>query len=418
MLTYLLIAIGGAIGSVGRAWLGNVVVSLAGVSFPWGTLLINVVGSFVIGFFGTLTAADGRFTVASDWRAFVMIGLCGGFTTFSSFSLQSFDLLRDGRPAQALANIALSVLLCLGVVAAGYATAQAIRGGVPGARLAAAGAAPGDRIADRILVVLHGPETASRQLDAAALLLHGAPDGRITALAIKAGPDASWLPTEEVLTRERRQAIRQTRNLWLPPLRQSFADWQRGQSATCIKARLVEVAGRDRAVLREHGNWAQLLLMERLDDPLDARRVHDALLLSRRPILLMPPAGGLPFGRTIAIAWQDDEPARHAVTSAAPLLSQARQLVLIRVGQPAADEPVPLPAALAQRANAVAIREIDVPPSDAEPIGVQLLRLADEAGADLLVMGGTARGSMAEMLLGGATGTILDTARIPVLMQH
>ena len=129
MLTYSLIALGGAVGSVGRAWLGNVVVSLAGAAFPWGTLLINVLGSFVIGFFATLTAPEGPYAVANDWRAFVMIGLCGGFTTFSSFSLQSFDLLRAGRPAQALANIALSVLLCLGAVAAGYVSARAIRGG-------------------------------------------------------------------------------------------------------------------------------------------------------------------------------------------------------------------------------------------------------------------------------------------------
>ncbi|WP_419731285.1 universal stress protein [Lichenicola sp.] len=158
--------------------------------------------------------------------------------------------------------------------------------------------------------------------------------------------------------------------------------------------------------------------MERLDDPLNARRIHDALLLSRRPVLLMPPEGGLPFGRTIAIGWKDGEPAHHAVASAAPLLERASQLVLIRIGHRPGDDRDALPAMLARVADTVPIREISERLSDDEAVGKQLLRLAHEAGADLLVMGGTARGSMAEMLLGGATGTVLDIADIPVLMQH
>src|SRR5690349_14201516 len=99
MLTYFWIALGGALGSVGRAWLALAVARITGPQFPWGTILINVIGSFVIGFFGALTAAEGRFAVPADARAFVMVGICGGFTTFSSFSLQTLDLIRDGRAA-------------------------------------------------------------------------------------------------------------------------------------------------------------------------------------------------------------------------------------------------------------------------------------------------------------------------------
>ncbi len=74
--------------------------------FPWGTILINIVGSFIIGFFGALTASDSRLQVHADARAFVMVGICGGYTTFSSFSLQTLDLFRDGKPGAAVANIA------------------------------------------------------------------------------------------------------------------------------------------------------------------------------------------------------------------------------------------------------------------------------------------------------------------------
>ena len=87
MASYLWIAIGSALGGVARYWFSGVVARLIGETFPWGTLFINIIGSFIIGFFATLTGPDGRILVPSVARQFVMIGLCGGFTTFSSFSL-------------------------------------------------------------------------------------------------------------------------------------------------------------------------------------------------------------------------------------------------------------------------------------------------------------------------------------------
>jgi CrcB protein len=120
MLTYFLVALGGAIGSAARLWLSVYVATLVGLTFPWGTILINVLGSLIIGFFGTLTGPDGRIAVPLNARAFVMVGLCGGFTTFSAFSLQTLDLARDGRLLQAGGNIVLSVVLCLAAVALGH----------------------------------------------------------------------------------------------------------------------------------------------------------------------------------------------------------------------------------------------------------------------------------------------------------
>jgi fluoride exporter len=123
MNLYLWVALGSAIGGCLRYALGRTVLDQH-TTFPWSTVLINIIGSFVIGFFGTLTVSGSRFQVPESIRIFVMIGLCGGFTTFSSFSMQTYDLLRTGSWGKALFNVGLSVLLCLGAVALGHVVAQ------------------------------------------------------------------------------------------------------------------------------------------------------------------------------------------------------------------------------------------------------------------------------------------------------
>jgi CrcB protein len=126
MQSYLWVAIGGALGSVARYWGSGVVARLIGETFPFGTLVINVTGSFVIGFFATLTGPDGRVFVGSTARQFVMIGLCGGYTTFSSFSLQTLELAQDGEWLYAGANVVASVVLCLVAVWLGYIAAVSL----------------------------------------------------------------------------------------------------------------------------------------------------------------------------------------------------------------------------------------------------------------------------------------------------
>src|SRR5436190_5626768 len=94
-----------------------------GEVFPWGTLVVNVTGSFIIGFFDTLTGPDGRILAGTTARQFVMIGICGGYTTFSSFSLQTLALVRDGDWLRAFANVVASTVLCLVAVWIGHIAA-------------------------------------------------------------------------------------------------------------------------------------------------------------------------------------------------------------------------------------------------------------------------------------------------------
>jgi CrcB protein len=121
-IAYLWIAIGGALGSVSRYWINGFVSDKIGATFPWGTLVINVVGSFVIGLVGAIASPEGRLDPQARKFAtqFLMIGVCGGYTTFSSFSWQTLNLLRDGEWRYAGGNILLSVILCMMAVWLGW----------------------------------------------------------------------------------------------------------------------------------------------------------------------------------------------------------------------------------------------------------------------------------------------------------
>jgi CrcB protein len=122
----LLVGIGGAIGSIARYWCSGAVARAFGETFPWGTFTVNLVGSLVIGLFATLTAPDGRLFVPGEWRLFVMFGVLGGFTTFSTFSLQTLNLVQDGEHLYAAGYVLASVLFCLLGVWLGHVAGVAI----------------------------------------------------------------------------------------------------------------------------------------------------------------------------------------------------------------------------------------------------------------------------------------------------
>ena len=123
---YLWIGAGSALGGMARHGCAVLAARYLGDGFPWGTLIVNVAGSFAIGVIAALTEGRGR--LGEPARYFLMAGFCGGFTTFSAFSLQTLALLQNGAWAGAAANVLFSVLLCLLGAWLGYASAIASTG--------------------------------------------------------------------------------------------------------------------------------------------------------------------------------------------------------------------------------------------------------------------------------------------------
>ena len=126
MSLYLWVALGGALGTLARFALSGIVAHHAGETFPWGTLIVNVSGSLVIGFFATLFGPEGRYLLGPTARHFVMTGILGGYTTFSSFSLQTLTLAREGDWLRAGANAVGSFILCLFAAWLGHVAAAAL----------------------------------------------------------------------------------------------------------------------------------------------------------------------------------------------------------------------------------------------------------------------------------------------------
>jgi len=126
-ITCLYVVIGGAIGTFARYAISVLALPISR-DLPWGTIIINISGCALIGFFGTLTLAGGRYPVSENMRLFVMTGICGGYTTFSAFSLQTLDLMRGGATGRAIINVVTSVVLCVAAVSLGHLAASALNG--------------------------------------------------------------------------------------------------------------------------------------------------------------------------------------------------------------------------------------------------------------------------------------------------
>ena len=124
MLQILAIAGGGALGALGRFWMSTGVYRLVGRDFPWGTLAVNALGSFLMGVLFVLFIE--RLAVGSDVRAAVLVGFLGAFTTFSTFSVETLVLIEDGYLARAFLNIWVSVLVCLLACWAGFALGRSL----------------------------------------------------------------------------------------------------------------------------------------------------------------------------------------------------------------------------------------------------------------------------------------------------
>lgn len=112
--SYLWVAIGSAVGGMSRFWVSRVVGEAVGEKFPWGTIVINITGSFLIALIAALTLPEGRLNTSRILiTQLIMVGVCGGYTTFSSFSLQTLNLAREGQWLWAGGNVLISVVACL-----------------------------------------------------------------------------------------------------------------------------------------------------------------------------------------------------------------------------------------------------------------------------------------------------------------
>jgi fluoride exporter len=122
----LAVGLGSALGAVARYFCSLAAIAWLGIGFPWGTMIVNVLGSFIIGLYAKLTEPHGRLSASPVTRQFVLVGFCGGFTTFSIFSLETLLLIEQGARGLAGLNLLVSVVLWLLAVWAGYRLGQGI----------------------------------------------------------------------------------------------------------------------------------------------------------------------------------------------------------------------------------------------------------------------------------------------------
>lgn len=124
---WVMAAAGGAIGSVGRVMMSSLIVRWTGEEFPFGTIVVNVTGALLMGLLaGYGQSEPGKLLFTEPARTFLMIGVMGGYTTFSSFSLQTFLLMEQGNLLGAFLNVALSVVLCVVGIWAGFSLIRAV----------------------------------------------------------------------------------------------------------------------------------------------------------------------------------------------------------------------------------------------------------------------------------------------------
>jgi protein CrcB len=410
MLTYLYIALGGAVGSVARAWMTNAMLRAVGSHFPWGTILINIVGSFIIGLFGALTTSDGRYTAHPDARAFVMVGICGGFTTFSSFSLQTLDLVRDGRLGAAFANIALSVVLCLSAVTAGYTSAMVLNRNDPQTQTSG-----GKVMGEVVLAVLDRPKTVSSVLSSAARLLDFAGRGRIEALAVRTPPIAELMVADQAVTPAEEAKLRASERAWAGEVKTAARQWEAQASAKTNETDWIDVEGDVTHLVAQYGGRSDAVVVAGGPSQTGRSRdaLHAAIFDTSRAVLIAPPNSGGEFGRVVAIAWKDDGRAAKAVLAAMPILAKADTVHVLQAvvsGAQIRIPPILLEYGIPALSHAV--------PGHEGSVGERLLKYAHELGADLVVMGAYAHGEWREALLGGVTRYMLDHADLPLLMRH
>ena len=427
-MIYLWVALGGALGSVARFWLNNAVAAVAGAEFPWGTLLINVLGSFIISFFGTLTTKAARFAVPPEITIFVMVGICGGFTTFSSFSLQTVQLARAGEWERVGWYVSASVILCVLFCWLGVISGLALSGRTTVAGPAATAMSStravgvtqeppmGNRsgsAAGAVLAILPNAEGAAMLLDSANVLANILGTS-LAVLHVRVDPQSTVIASAEVLTLTAAEEISRTQDQLQTAVEQAVADWRDAHPAVALtflepfgaEAREVERAGRDaRAIVSPAPQGEDLI----------SATVNAAIFDARCPVVVLPANTMLRAGEHVAIGWKNIGHARGAIEAAMPLLAQASRITVIGIGDP---DRLNLDHAKALLGVHAARATVINPPRGEQPVGSHLVAEADARGANIVVMGAHRHHRITEWVLGGVTGLVLKSSHIPLFLKH
>jgi nucleotide-binding universal stress UspA family protein len=265
-----------------------------------------------------------------------------------------------------------------------------------------------------ILTYLDQPSTAPALLSAAAHLADLLGDAAIHAVIARTPPEATIMPTEEVLTPQQADHIRARELSRAAALTAAFEDWR---PLANHPAHLADVEAIASDAVAQRGAAADFVVISRPDrhpPGIDPPAIYAALATTDRPILVVPPGAIAAFGRNVAIAWRDDGRAVKAVLLALRLLSGAAQ---VNVLQGVRDRSQHLPVPAVFQDHGIAVR-MHVLPIGEGPFGQALLDKAHELGADLLVLGAYYHSPFREMIFGGVTRYMLDHADLPVLMRH
>jgi nucleotide-binding universal stress UspA family protein len=263
-----------------------------------------------------------------------------------------------------------------------------------------------------VLAVLDAPESAAACLRAAADAAAALAQPRIEVLHVRMAP-ASAIELPEVVTARSAQAIEDRSDTEGAALRAIFDTWQ--ASAPPTAAIWVEVEAVPATAIRERGALAALVVIGRPTEtghPAAAAGFDAALFATDKPVLVVPPDAGAPFGRHLAVGWRDHPATRASLATLRPWLMAAGKISVIAVTD--GDAALPADWAAANLPQGAALHVIR-PAGRSD--GAALLAEAAALGADGLAMGAYRRGRLVERLFGGVTADVLRDAAVPVLMR-
>lgn len=268
-----------------------------------------------------------------------------------------------------------------------------------------------------ILVLVEHPETALHTLEAARTLAEIMGSARINVLATRSPPEATILPTEEVLTKRQSLAIRIHEQDRIAALRAVYDGWIATAQDPDVSIEWTDIEGLADEVVGEWGRRSDFIVLNRLSRrewAIDRLVLQAALFDTDRPVLVVPPAPTNAIGQRVAIAWRDDKRTIRSVLAVLRLLSRAAQ-VHVLAGVRDGATPPQLPEVLQEHGIDAELHVLPIGPGE---FGDVLLDEAHRLGADMLVMGAYTHSPWRELILGGVSRHMLAHADLPVFMRH